>query len=172
MNLYVVRHAIAARLEPASSEQDSQRPLTEKGRSRMRLISRGLRELEIQLDVILTSPYLRATQTALILAKEFDLGKARVVSNPNLAPSGDPEQLVKSVHQDYGDIENLCFVGHEPSLSSLISMLIVGDPTLSLALKKGGVCKLLVDNLLYGRCAALEWILSPAQLVKIAGRTT
>jgi phosphohistidine phosphatase SixA len=58
-------------------------------------------------------------------------------------------------------------VGHEPSLSSLVSLLVSGDPGLGVSLKKGGVCKLSVEQLRNGRCATLEWLLSPAQLVEI-----
>jgi len=60
-------------------------------------------------------------------------------------------------------------VGHEPSLSGLASMLLSGDPALSITLKKGGICKLSVETLQYGRCATLDWLLSPAQLVEIGG---
>jgi phosphohistidine phosphatase len=170
MILYIIRHAIAA---PAGAsgqgEDDSQRPLTGAGRKKMRKIAQGLKELEVQIDLILTSPYLRAAQTAKILAKKFDLDKEKVVFTNNLIPSGYPDQLAEEINKSYGEVENLALVGHEPSLSSLIAMLISGDPTLSVVLKKGGVCRLSLEKLQYGRCAELNWLLSPAQLVEIGG---
>ena len=170
MILYIVRHAIAA---PAGSngptEDDSQRPLTDKGRKRMRQIAQGLKELEAQIDLVLSSPYLRAAQTARILAKKFDLGKGKVIFTYNLTPAGYADQLVNEINESYGDVANIALVGHEPSLSGLASMLLSGDPALSITLKKGGICKLSVDSLQYGRCATLDWLLSPAQLVEIGG---
>jgi phosphohistidine phosphatase len=74
---------------------------------------------------------------------------------------------VNEINANYGEAESIALVGHEPSLSSLVSMLVSGDPTLSVTLKKGGVCRLSLEKLQYGRCAELDWLLSPAQLVEI-----
>jgi len=71
------------------------------------------------------------------------------------------------INEKYAEVENLALVGHEPSLGKLASMLISGDPNLSLSLKKGSVCRLSIDTLQYGRCATLEWLLSPSQLAKL-----
>ena len=133
----------------------------------MQKISHGLKELEAQLDLILTSPYVRAIETAKILRKVFDLKKDVVVETEHLAPVGYGDQLVKLINEKYVDVENIALVGHEPSLSNLASVLVSGDPTVSLTLKKGGVCRLSVDTLQYGRCAALDWLLSPAQLAEL-----
>lgn len=164
MILYIIRHAIAA---PAGEQgEDSLRPLTDKGRKKMRKIARGLMELEAQIDLILTSPYLRATQTARILAKTFDLKKSKVVITENLTPIGDLDQLINEIGEKYADIQNIALVGHEPSLSSLAAVLISGEPSLSLTLKKGGVCRLTLDTIQYARCATLDWLLFPSQLAE------
>jgi len=118
-------------------------------------------------DLILTSPYLRAAQTASILGKTFDLEKGKIVQTDHLAPTGYADKLIDEIKVKYGDMENIALVGHEPYLSGLASMLIAGDPDLSLNLKKGGVCCLSIDQLEYARCANLNWLLSPAQLVEI-----
>ena len=168
MILYIIRHAIAADPETVEME-DSQRPLTSKGRRKMRLIAHGLKELEIEFDLILTSPYLRATQTARILAKRFELEKMSLVVTDHLAPTGYGDQLVNMIGEKYSDMQNIALIGHEPYLSSLVSTLVTGDPTASIVLKKGGICRLSIENIQYGRCAVLEWLLSPAQLVEIGG---
>jgi phosphohistidine phosphatase len=126
-------------------------------------------KLGVQIDLVLTSPYLRAAQTAKILAKKFDLAKAKVIITNNLTPTGYPDQLVEEINKTHAGVENIALVGHEPSLSNLVSMLVSGDPTLSVTLKKGGVCRLSLDNLSYGRCARLDWLVYPAQLAKIGG---
>lgn len=135
----------------------------------MRLIAQGLKALEARIDLVVSSPYLRAKQTARIVAKTFDLAKDKVILSEQLTPAGYADQLINEINESYAEIGNIALVGHEPSLSSLASMLISGDPTLSLTLKKGGVCRLSVESLQYGRCATLEWLLSPAQLVEIGG---
>ncbi len=167
MELYIVRHAIAATVSPEGD--DSQRPLTEQGRRKMFRAARGLKALEVSFDLMLTSPYLRATQTARVLAKSLDLGKDKILVTQALAPSGAFPDLVREIGEKAGGAESLALVGHEPYLSRLIALLISGDPDLSITLKKGGVCCLSVEALQPGRCATLNWLLTPAQLVGIGG---
>jgi phosphohistidine phosphatase len=161
MNLYLMRHAIAA--EPENDMEDSQRPLTDKGRKKLVKIVRGMDKLELNFDTILTSPYLRARQTAEEVAESFDLKKKQVCESEHLIPLGFADKLVQEINEKYV-VENLLLVGHEPFLSQLIGMLVAGDATLDITMKKAGLCKLTVDNLSYGRCATLEWLLTPMQL--------
>ncbi len=168
MILYIVRHAIAEVRDPSNSEeQDSQRPLTDAGRKKFRQIARALGSLGTQIDLILTSPYLRAADTAGILHKRLDLTKDQLITVDDLAPGGDAERLMTDIREKYGTLGNIALVGHEPGLSRLISVLLSGDPTLAITLKKGGVCCLSTDKPEYGRCATLEWLLAPAQLTEI-----
>ncbi len=170
MNLYIVRHAIAEqRQESASEEDDSQRPLTDAGRKKFRKVARGLRDLGVGIDMILTSPYVRAADTAAILRKKFKLGKEQLDVMQEIAPGGDAARLVGEISQKYGTLEGVAVVGHEPGLSRLISTLLSGDPTLPIMLKKGGVCCLTVDKLEYGRCATLQWLMAPSQMEYLAG---
>ena len=165
MILYIVRHAIAEERDSNSSEQqDSQRPLTDEGSRKMRRIARGLKKMGAQIDLILTSPYLRAADTARILHKKLGLEPDKLITLDELSPVGQPDQLVNRIRNDHATVENIALVGHEPSLSRLISVLLSGDPTLPITLKKGGVCRLSIEKLEYGRCATLDWLLAPAQL--------
>ena len=168
MNLYIVRHAIAVPAGTPGYEDDSQRPLTGKGKKKMERIAQGLKDLEVELNLILTSPYLRAADTARILRKVFDLGKSDVVETEHLAPTGYGDQLINLINEKYANIADLALVGHEPYLGNLISVLVAGDPNSSFTLKKGGVCRLSVDTLQYGRCATLDWLLAPSQLAELA----
>jgi phosphohistidine phosphatase len=169
MILYVIRHAIAEERQAGNTEQqDSQRPLTDEGRKKMRRIARGLKELEANLELILSSPYVRAADTARILQDKLSLGDQQLVLLDNLTPSGDLGRLVRDINERSGSAQNVALVGHEPGLSRLVSVLLSGDPTLPIALKKGGVCRLSIEKLEYGRCASLDWLLAPAQLIRIA----
>ncbi len=168
MNLYIIRHAIAVEAGTPGYEEDHLRPLTDKGKKKMQKIAKGLKALDVELNLILTSPYQRAVETAQILRKTFKLEKDDVVETEQLTPMGSGEALIQFIGENFAGVENIALVGHEPSLGRLVSMLISGDPHLSFTLKKGGVCRLAVDTLQYGRCATLDWFLSPSQLVELA----
>ncbi len=98
MNLYVIRHAIAVDEALSDYESDRERPLTDKGRKKMRQIAKALYNLGVELDLILSSPYVRACETAEILADVFKMKKEIVLSD-NLVPSGAPELLVGEINE-------------------------------------------------------------------------
>ena len=166
MNLYIVRHAIAAERGTEGYEDDSQRPLTDEGRKKMKKITKGLERSGFKPDVILTSPYVRARDTAKILADRFDMTD-KIFFSENLIPPGNFEALVFEIHEKY-DLANVALVGHEPMLSSLISWLMTGDTDARMTLKKGGVAYLSSDTLYQDGRATLEWLLTPALLVQLS----
>jgi phosphohistidine phosphatase len=166
MNLYIVRHAIAVPRGTPGYEDDSQRPLTDTGGKKMKKVVKGLHQLNVDFDVILSSPYVRARDTAKILAKEFDM-KDKIAYSDNLIPPGNFENLVSEIHEKY-DVGNLALVGHEPMLSGLISWLATGNTDMRVTLKKGGVAYLAADNLYQDGRAALQWLLSPALMVELS----
>ncbi|RPI07837.1 MAG: phosphohistidine phosphatase SixA, partial [Zetaproteobacteria bacterium] len=116
MDLYVLRHAIAVAREDESVSHDSDRPLTEKGIAKLRRVTRGMRALGLSFDLILTSPYRRARQTAEIVAAAMGAGKA-LDRTPHLAPDGDPRALIHLVRSRIGTNASILVVGHEPYLS-------------------------------------------------------
>jgi len=157
MKLYLVRHAIAEAL--TNQEDDSLRLLTEKGREKMKRIAQALEELGVQPDLIVSSPYIRASQTASILAKELNY-KEELAYSDFLMPMAEPDDMIGEINEKFS-VDELMLVGHEPNLSSLVSVLLAGNPDLSINFKKGGVCCLSVDDLHYDRKATLEWLVTP-----------
>jgi phosphohistidine phosphatase len=166
MDLYILRHAIAEEHDASAYPDDSLRPLTTKGTKRMHLAAEGMRALDLSFDVIYTSPFVRAKQTADIIANVFQLQK-KVRETDTLSTSGDPEELIRLVQSGGDEFQSVLLVGHEPFLSDLISVLLVGDSSLVLTMKKGGLCKLRVGIFKYGRCASLEWLIPPSISVQI-----
>jgi len=166
VNVYIVRHAIAVPRGTPGYDDDSQRPLTDAGRKKFKKIAKGLDQLGVDFDVILTSPYVRARDTAKILAKEFGM-KKDVGFSDNLIPPGNFENLIKEIQEKY-DVSSIALVGHEPMLSSLISWLATGNTDMKLTLKKGGVAFLVAENLYQDGRAALQWLLTPAQMVELS----
>lgn len=166
MDLYILRHAIAGVRSASAEGGDSERPLTVEGVEKMHRGARGMRAMELSFDLILSSPYLRAKQTAQVVAKQFGLEK-KLEFSPALAADGNPKDLIDELKRSHGKRKSVLLVGHEPYLGRLISLLISGSTSLPITLKKGGLCKLAVDGLRYGRCAQLEWLLTPKQLRRI-----
>lgn len=161
MEIYLLRHAIAEDRTTPQIKSDKDRCLTPKGEKKMRRIAKGMKELGLEFEIILSSPYLRAKQTAEIAAKELKLQKVLEFSS-NLAPGGSPKTLIEEL-KEKGAI-NICLVGHEPYLSNMISLLTTGDTGREINLKKGGLCKLSLEELRVGRCATMEWLLAPKHL--------
>jgi len=166
MNLYIQRHAIAVERGTKGYKRDSDRPLTDKGARKMARIAEGMLALRLSFDAILSSPFVRTRQTAAIVEAAFGAeGVLEIV--PSLKSGGDPGELVNVLSSRYGSASNVLIVGHEPYLSGLISVLLSGSSGLSLVMKKGGLCKLNIPHIRYGRCATLEWLLTPNQMSKM-----
>jgi phosphohistidine phosphatase len=167
MNLYLLRHGIAVEPGTAGHEPDSERPLTAKGKSRLHAAARAMEDLGLSFDLILSSPFLRARQTAEIIARDFKLRKQLAFSD-DLTPAGNPRLLIQQINKRRPEPESVLLVGHEPYLGKLIALLAAGNTSLEIDFKKGGLCKLEADFLLYGRCAKLVWLLTPRQMEMMA----
>ncbi len=167
MELYFLRHAIAVEAGTGGTGDDSERPLTKDGAAKLRRVVRGMKALDLSFDLILTSPYLRARQTAEIVAEGMEPGEV-CESSPHLTPGGDPRALIAHIlSRRPGATDRILVVGHEPYLSLLISMLLSGDEDTAVRMKKAALCKLTAETLRYGRCGTLEWLLGPSQLERI-----
>ena len=167
MMLYLMRHGLAVEPGTPGFRTDADRALTPKGRRQMRKIAAALAELELDLDLILSSPFVRARQTAEIVAATLKLKKHLKFSNA-LAVGGDPAILLRQLERLKPCPENLLLVGHEPGLSRLMSVLLTGDLRLNVDFKKGGLCKLEIKELRLGACATLAWMLTPGQMKLMA----
>jgi phosphohistidine phosphatase len=163
MNLFILRHGIAAEPDAPGIKMDAERPLVAKGEQRLRAAAAAMEKMELSFDAIISSPYLRAKQTAEIVARHFKLQKKLTFSD-DLIPGGNPQALIQQINDLKPAPENLLLVGHEPYLSRLIALLAAGIPTATIEMKKGGLCKLEVEELECGHCATLAWLLTPRQM--------
>ena len=158
MELYIMRHAIAA-LRESWEGADADRPLTGRGRARMRQNARGLRRLRVKFDVIVSSPLVRALQTAEVVAGEMGY-RSPVEICPALAPGLRPEAVFQFL-ASYPDAERLLLVGHEPDLGNLALTLIGGAQADRFPMRKGGVCRIDVDSMPPNGPGDLVWALTP-----------
>lgn len=157
MKLYFLRHGLAGDPDQWQGD-DALRPLTEEGKERMAREAAALSRLSLEIDKIVTSPLVRAYQTAEIFAQGCNM-MDRLVKDERIAPGFDSKQLDK-VLADYAGANALMFVGHEPDFSELIGELIGGGRVVC---KKGGLA--LVDlphpDKLKGK---LVWLIPPSVL--------
>jgi phosphohistidine phosphatase len=163
MEIYLLRHGLAVERGTAGFEDDALRPLTPKGRRQLRKIAAAIKGMNLRCDQILASPFVRAKQTAEIVAAGLKLKKHLKFSNA-LAPGGSAAVLFRQLARMKPSPKRLLLVGHEPDLSRLISRLITGGLELQLDFKKGGLCKLEVEKPRDGKCAKLVWLLTPKQM--------
>jgi len=167
MNLYILRHAIAA--DPGdpgmpAALSDFDRPLTAEGRRRLRRSICGMEAIGVQFDLVVSSPLVRAIQTAEVVMKAMVIPRDALVVTETLAPGGSHAALVREVNRLAERAGSIVLVGHEPCLSELIGLFCSGRDDASIVLKKGGLAKLESARLRTGRCATLEWLLTPKQL--------
>jgi phosphohistidine phosphatase len=137
MELWLLRHAAAE--DQSESGHDADRTLTEDGHKRARDVARGLAQLEPGIQLILTSPFARARQTAEPAARALHLaGKLR--ETQALEPSSDPQEILDEVRAEKA--ESILLVGHEPHLGKLLGRLVSGRPGLEIPMKKAALARL------------------------------
>jgi phosphohistidine phosphatase len=154
MIVYFLRHGLAEDRD-TWKEDDDLRPLTDKGKLQMERVAEAISDLAPDLDAIITSPLVRARQTALIIAKKLEMEES-LVEDGRLSPGFGLAELGEIINEQSG-AEGLILVGHEPDFSLTISQVIGGG---RLVCKKGGVAR--VDLIaLDPPQGELVWLLPP-----------
>jgi len=159
--LYLVRHAIAEERGPEYPD-DTRRPISSRGRRRMKAAARGFADLDPGVDLILTSPLVRAVQTAEILSRE--LSDASLGLCPALAPDHRPEDVAGELGRTPSK-GAIVLVGHEPDLGALAAWLLGANAPLPF--KKGGIARIDVTRLPPGQEGTLVWMATPRMLRSI-----
>jgi phosphohistidine phosphatase len=150
MYLYLIRHGIAVDLDTIpldSTITDELRPLTKEGRNKFKQVAERLQISGLKLDLIITSPLVRAKQTTDLLIDRQICSQLEV--SPHLAPTGNlPAWLTEWEERSRASlaISKLALVGHEPNLSQWAELLIFGRIYNQLVLKKGGIIGLKFPN--------------------------
>lgn len=168
MRLLIIRHAIAEERDvwARTSSNDDDRPLTDEGRQKMVLNAKGLRRAIDTIDVLATSPLVRARQTAQIVADAFKLG--RIETAKSLVPDSPPSEFVEWLDR-HRDDKVVAAVGHEPHLGMLVTWLLTGVEESHVDLKKGAACLLELEGTPGPASARLCWSIAPSQLRDLAG---
>ena len=164
MLLYLVRHGIAE--ESAPSGGDPERRLTQEGTLRTAMVAKGLKRTGIQPDRIISSPYVRARQTAEIFARVLGFDDDLLL-DPRLSPFGRPEDAADIIREN-GEVSTLVLTGHEPSMGEFISAF-VADGRLRIDVRKASITLVRIDRFAANVSGTLLWSLPPGVLEKLTG---
>lgn len=164
LELYLVRHAIAAERGPKYPD-DRLRPLTPAGARQFAKSIPGLVELDVLVDFVLSSPLVRARETATILAAGLK-PKPAIVEIEALAPGGRHQAVIEAIKSHAKRRRRLALVGHEPDLGELAARLLGARGMVEF--KKGGVCLIETDGATPGGPGTLRWMLTPKALRALA----
>jgi phosphohistidine phosphatase len=162
MRLYFFRHGEAAPKDDESIKLDRDRPLTPDGRQKTRAAADGLRRLQIPVDIVLTSPWLRARETAEIVAEVLGMND-RLEELEELAGDHSASDVLRGLAR-FKMHENVMLVGHQPLLGETVAWLLSLSTGMQVDLKKSGVCTIEVDSIPPKQPGTLLWMHTPKQL--------
>lgn len=167
MDLFILRHGPAVNIGEAGVDTDAGRMLSPQGARKTETAMRGLAELGCTPRQIFTSPLVRAVETARIAAGAL-APQIKVRETDALLPGTSPKETLSWLASQ--PQRTTLVVGHMPHLAALAAFLLGESAGMDLVLKKAGVCRLVFDGPIRAGRAALEWLLPPAVLRKIADR--
>lgn len=157
--IYLLRHAEAAPHKDPRYRHDADRPLTEEGAAKMRKAAHGMKKIGLQFDRIVTSPFVRARETAEIVAevlKETD----RLSLDEALASGARWDKVKKALAAGpakYAD--SVLLIGHEPDFSKMTAD-IIGASRTSITFKKGSLAAIAVDAIPPKEPGSLAFLMS------------
>jgi phosphohistidine phosphatase len=166
MELYIVRHGIAVDREDPNCPADPERFLTDEGIEKTQQVAKGVAEVATIPDLLLTSPYLRAVQTAEIFAAHLEYPKQNIRKSDLLLPGEEPLQLFRELARNK-DLSTVFVFGHAPHLDDVIATALGSKHHIS-SLKKAGVALVELKRLV-PPSGELVWLATP-KLLRKAGK--
>lgn len=156
MELYLLRHGIAD--EPGFGARDADRELTAEGRKKLRQIFKVALAAEARPTLIVSSPYVRARQTATLAAKQLEYTSEILYSNA-LVPHASPQEVWEEIRM-YKSEARLLLASHEPLMSATAALLL-NSPGLAIDFKKGAMMRIDLDGFSAQPRGVLKWYLTP-----------
>ena len=163
MQLYIVRHGIAIDREDPKCPPEAERYLTEEGIERTKQVAEAVGALGIHAELICSSPYVRATQTAVIFASELEYPKQKIRRTDSLLPGAEPGAFLRELAREKDVSTVLCF-GHAPHVDGLVAAAVGASRHIT-SMKKAGVALVELKKLSppNGR---LVWLITPKLIRK------
>lgn len=154
---------------PHSAEEDPEKSLNSIGREQCKTAGEALKRLNLNAGLVVSSPKVRALQTAEIVAESLEYNKDDIKVTSLLEPNGSPKDVL-SYLKDFLDKSKVLLVGHLPLLPKIASELINTEPCLSMNFETACVCRIDVDELAENS-GTLRWFLLQEQLKFIANKS-
>lgn len=161
MRLYIVRHGIAIDREDPKCPPEAERYLTEEGIAKTRLVAKAVVAVDVEADLLISSPYVRAMQTAEIFAAVLKYPKQKIATTDSLLPGADGPAFYRELARHKGCDSVWCF-GHAPNVDELIAAALGGKKDVT-QLKKAGVALLDLQRI-SPPSATLVWLATPKLL--------
>ncbi|HYL64225.1 MAG TPA: phosphohistidine phosphatase SixA [Candidatus Methylomirabilis sp.] len=166
MQLYVVRHGLAIDPEDPKSPPDPERYLTEEGLQKTKRVAAAVANLSAAADLLLSSPYVRAMQTAEVFADALDYPKQKIRRTDSLLPGAGAHLLFRELAKDK-DSSSVFVFGHSPQLDDVVAAALGAKHHVT-SLKKAGVALLELKRV-SPPSGQLVWLITP-KLSRLKGR--
>jgi phosphohistidine phosphatase len=163
MQLYIVRHGIAIDREDPKCPSEAERYLTEEGVEKTKQVAKGVAALGLQADLMVSSPYTRAMQTATIFASALEYSKQKIRRSDGLLPGAEPGAFLRELAREKNVSSVFCF-GHAPHVDGLLAAA-VGAPHHITSMKKSGVAFVELKRLSPPN-GQLVWLITPKLIRK------
>lgn len=158
MKIYIMRHGDAATREEAGVSTDEERPLTERGRRETAIMGQVLDKLGVAPDLLLSSPLVRAQQTAGIMAEHFGV---EITNAPELAPGGSLAGVLAQILR-HGRPPEVILVGHMPGVAELAGYLVSNQRDSGIHFRTAGICSIgMQDDRPAPGYGDLRWMIPP-----------
>jgi phosphohistidine phosphatase len=163
MQLYIVRHGIAIDREDPKCPSEAERYLTEEGIERTKQVAEGVAALSIHADLMISSPYVRAMQTAAIFASELEYPKQKIRRTDSLLPGAEPGAFLRELAREKDVSIVFCF-GHAPHVDGLLAAAVGASRHIT-SMKKAGVALVELKRLSPPN-GQLVWLITPKLIRK------
>jgi phosphohistidine phosphatase len=163
MHLYIVRHGIAIDRDDPKCPSEAERYLTEEGVEKTKQVAKGIAALELHADLMISSPYVRAMQTAAIFGAALDYPKQKIRSTDSLLPGAEPGAFLRELAREKNASFVFCF-GHAPHVDALLATSVGAQHHIT-SMKKAGVA-LVELRRLSPPSGQLVWLATPKLIRK------
>jgi len=161
LDLYLIRHADALALGERGITEDADRPLSELGETQAQVIALGLYKRGVVFDKLVTSPFVRAHQTAEIMLKHGPTPAPELFTTDTLTPNAKNRKLARYLLKQDG--QKIGVVGHLPHIASFAAWLI-GGKKVQLDFAKAGVAHISCEDSPRKGSGVLQWLVTPEWL--------
>src|SRR5258706_15313661 len=154
MDIYLIRHGDSVDLADWHGQDDAMRPVTPEGIAKLKRQARTLAQCKLPIDTLISSPFVRARQTAAIVGEALHLP---VIEDALLTRTQFALAQLEQVLAKYPQSQHLILAGHEPDFSKIMSAVIGGG---SLAIDHGGIGRISMKTI-HPASGTLVWLLTP-----------